>query len=263
MKYVLCVVACAAIGWTPLASDRMTDKDIKALSEKIDQDRDRFEDQLDDNLKNSIFRSATGEVNVKRALDDFQESVKNLKDRLKPEYAASSEAATVLRQASRIDKFFKDKGPGTKGESEWNKLASDLKALAAAYGADFPLPENAPVRRMGDREVAASVDAIAKTADQLKKSLGQDVKKDTAVDPGARAAAIAEVDELSKAAKALRSRLKDGQPSSAEAGKLFATAGRIKSFLDAHQGAVASASVFGGLAPKLQALAAAYGMPGP
>ena len=60
------------------AGDRLSDKDVKALLETLDNSRDRFEDQLDGKLKNGIVRGPRGEVNVRRYLDDLQENVKRL-----------------------------------------------------------------------------------------------------------------------------------------------------------------------------------------
>ena len=98
------------------AADRLTDRDVKALVSRIEEGRDRFDDALDDRLKRSIVRGPGGEVNVGQFLDDFQENIDRLEERLKPEYAASAEAATLLRQASGIDRFFREPA-GTKSES--------------------------------------------------------------------------------------------------------------------------------------------------
>ena len=67
------------------AADRLTDKDVKQLLERIDDERDRFEDQLDGKLKRSIIRGPGGEVNVEKYLDDLQENVDKLKGRFTPQ----------------------------------------------------------------------------------------------------------------------------------------------------------------------------------
>jgi hypothetical protein len=139
--------AIASLAWSSaLAADRLTDGDVKSLVARIEQGRDRFDDALDDKLKRSIVRGPNGEVNVDHFLNDFQESIDRFEERLKPEYAASAEAGTLLRQASAIERFFRQQPAGTRGESEWNRLATDLRTLAAAYGTEFPLAENASVR---------------------------------------------------------------------------------------------------------------------
>jgi hypothetical protein len=264
MNRALFMIVCMAIAWSPIfAADRLTDRDVKELISRIEQGRDRFDDALDGKIKNSILRGPAGEVNVSQFLNDFQESIDRLEERIKPEYAASTEAATVLRQASGIDRFFRQQPPGTRGESEWNRLTTDLKTLAAAYGTDFPLPENASVRRVGDRELAGAVDEVAKAGDRLKKSLDTDLKKIPSIDKPTREAIVAEADQLSKDAKTLRDRVKDGKPSSAEAGKLLERASKVQGFLDKHPQLPTSASVWSGMTERLQKMAGAYGAPWP
>ena len=58
------------------------------------------------------------------------------------------------------------------------------------------------------------------TLDRLKKSLNNDLKKDRTVQKTDREAIVREADQLSKDAKALRGRVRDGKPSSAEADRL-------------------------------------------
>jgi hypothetical protein len=258
MRRTAIVLGVMTLCWSPLfAADRLTDRDVKALADRIEQGRDKFEDALDDGLKNKVLRGPSGEVDVKRFLDDFQENVKRFKERIKPEYAASQEAGTVLRQASSIDSFFRGQPSGTKGESEWNRLATDLKALAGAYSCDFPLAENAAVRRIGDRELATSVEQVEKTAQSMKKSLDQDLKKDTSIDKVSRQSLVDDADQLSKSAKVLRERVKDGKPSSAEAKQVLSDASKLQTVVGSHQ-VPASASNWASAGSNLQKIASAY-----
>ena len=250
------------IASTAGAADRLTDRDVAALVARIEKGRDQFDDALDDKLKNQIVRGPSGEVDVKRFLNDFQESIDRVEERLKPEYAASAEVGTLLRQASTIDRFFRSQQPGTKGESEWNRVATDFKTLAAAYGTEFPTPERASVRRIGDRELEKTVDGLAKTAENTKKALDRELKNDPSVNSAARQGIVADVDQLSKDAKTLKSRVKDGKPSSAEASRVLVQAARLQDFVKTHQVPV-STTTWNSAADQLQNLASAYGAPWP
>jgi hypothetical protein len=252
--------ALASLAAPVLAADRLTDRDVKALVEKIDEGRGKFEDALDNDLKHTVVRNPSGEVDVKRWLDDFDESVGRLKDRLKPEYAASSEATALLRRATALDAFLKQQPSSLKGLSEWNRLSGDLNALAAAYGAAFPLPENAAVRRIGDRELATAAEQLAKSGEQLKKSLENDLKNNTSVSAQDRQAAIADADQWSKDARALRDRIKDGKPSSAEAQRVADGAAKVKAFVEGKT-LPTSARAWAATTSARQAFAQAYGMP--
>jgi hypothetical protein len=245
-------------GSPAVAADRLTDKDVKALVARIEQGRDRFDDALDDKVKNDIVRGPSGEVKVEHFLDDFQENIDRVEERLKPDYAASAEVATLLRQATIIDTAFRRQPGGIRGESEWNRLTTDLKTLAMAYGASFPLNENASVRRVGDRELTEAIEEVADTAGRLKKSLDNELKKDKATPKPTREAVVGEADELAKDAKALRNRVKDGQPSSAEADQLLANAARMQAAIEKYQ-VPASASLWSNASEPLQTVAHAYG----
>jgi hypothetical protein len=259
MKRTALMLVVAALCWSPVfAADRLTDKDIKSLVSRIEDGRDRFDDALDGDMKRDVLRGPTGEVNVANFLNDFQESIDRVEERLKPEYAASAEVSTLLRQATAIDNYFRKHPSGTRGESEWNRLATDFKTLANAYGADFPLAENATVRRIGDRELATTIDQLARSADQLKKSLDTDLKNNTTVDKAAREAIVAEADQLSKDAKALRNLVKDGGPSSAEANRVIARAGKLQEFIGSRR-LPATAGVWPSAIAHLQNVASAYG----
>jgi hypothetical protein len=134
--------------------------------------------------------------------------------------------------------------------------------LATAYGADFPLPANATVRRIGDGELVSAVSQVAASSDQLKKSLDNDLKKDATISKESRQAAVAEAEQMTKDAKALRDRVKDTKPSSAEASKLLAQASKVQGFVDSHQ-VPASAAAWKAATGYVQVVANAYGTPWP
>jgi hypothetical protein len=252
---VLPAAICATIALS--AADRLTDRDVKALVSRIEQGRDRFDDALDGKLKRSIVRGPGGEVNVEDFLNDFQQSIDTLEERLKPEYAGSTEVGTLLRQATSIHRFFSQQPAGTKGESEWTRLESDLKALAFAYGTDFPLPENATTRRIGDGELGVSLGEIAEHTAGLKKTLDNELKRDPTIAKQVREGMTAQVEQLSKAAKSLRGRVKDAQPSSAEAGQLLSLAAQVQASLESRR-VPASKAAWAGAIDRLQIVASAY-----
>lgn len=246
----------------PAAGQRLTDDDVKELSERIYNERDRFEDALDGDFKHAKLRTASGEYDINRFLDDFQERANEYKERLTPSYAASREAAELLKQSSQISGYMKRQAPTMKGMSEWNKLEGSLAQLATAYGTTFPLPDGATPRRIGDGELKAAADAIEQGGKNFKKALEKDLKADKTVDPAARATAVAEADAFAKSAKVLKDRVGDGKPSTAEAQQLFQQAAKVKEFMGSRNLPVAGGA-WGGVGAKLATIAQAYNMPLP
>lgn len=240
-------------------ADRLSDKDVKALIEAVDNGRDRFEDALDGGFKGSILRGPGGEVHVKKFLDDFQNEVGQLKDRFKPDYAASAEAKTVLNRAREIDGFVKGQPSPFKGASEWDRLVVELRRLAGVYGTTFPLPEGAAVRRMNDKETAAAADQLARQADLFKKTVG----KDNALTSTERDAAKRQADDLAKAAKALKSRTSSGKPATGEARQVLDLVGQIGASPAAKKFSPATLSSWGVMQSNLAKLEQAFNIAAP
>ena len=249
---LLCAVVWSGVAFAQ-AAQRLTDKDVKALLEAVDQARDRFEDQLDGKLKNQIVRGATGEVDVARFLDDLQENTGRLKERFTPEYAASSEVAAVLRQGGVIAAFMKQH-PGIKGSSEWDRMASELGRLAGVYGTTFPIAGDGPVRRVNDREAANAAATLAEQADTFKNAVN---REQTLAKP-AKDALKGQVDGVKNAANALKSRIKDSKPSTSEARQLFEA---IRSMREAAKNlSPASLTILGQMQAPLSTLSQAFGI---
>jgi hypothetical protein len=240
------------------SGERLTDRDVKSLLETVDNGRDKFEDTLDGKLKNSVLRGPAGEVNVGKFLDDFQQNVDKAKDRFTPDYAASAEVQTVLRQASDIDVYFRGLPGGYKGASEWDRLLIDLRRLAEAYGTTFPLPPNATVRRINDGEAAQSARLVAQQAGAFRKA----VDSDKAMAKPARDALKREAQELEKRAKTLESRVKDHKPATSEARAVFEQAGTMQDSFGS-QLPPGALQAWGGMRASLTKLQQAFGMLAP
>ena len=262
LAMVASIVGAAALVAPPTAlAERLSDKDVKALIDRIDQERDRFEDQLDGKLKRSIIRGRGGEVDVERYLDDLQENVDNLKERFTPEYAASAEATTVLRQGSDIKRFMATQPPNLDGASEWNRLAASLGELGAAYGTTMPMAEGQQARRLNDREVRKAADDVAKSADRFRKDLDSSLKNDKTVDKAAREAAVREADALKKDAQELASVIGDERPASGEAKALINRAAAIRAASAGRGLSPAAQTAWGSVESGLDKVAQAFGMP--
>jgi hypothetical protein len=213
------------------APTRLPDKDVKALIEQVNDLRDKFEGNLDNDVKKSKLRGASGETDVSAFLDDFQDNVNKLKDRFTDDYSASTEAATVLKQANAIDTFMRNSPGVTKGRSEWERLAASLKSLAQVYASTFPLPEGAAVRRMNDKETATAANDLAEAANRLKS----DYDKTSTLAKPDRDAAKKDADALKKAAQTVKSRTEDGKPATAEFRQLVDLTAKVRTFIEGHQ----------------------------
>ena len=261
-RLLLLISMVAAIWVAPalLSAERLTDKDVRALLDRIDDERDRFEDQLDGKLKRSILRGPRGEVDVERYLDDLQENVDRLKERFKSDYAASAEVTAVLRQASDIHRFMATQPPDLDGASEWNRLSASFGTLATAYGTRLPVPDGDVARRLNDREVKKTAEELGKSADRFKNDLESSLRKDPAVDPAALSAAVSDADALKQDAKRLASVVGDGRPASGEAQAVLERASRVSAASAGRTLSPAAQASWREVETGLDAVARAFGL---
>jgi len=220
---LLCVTPVLAQART----ERLSDKDVKALIDQVDEGRDKFEGNLEGSFKGSTIRNATGETKVAGALQDYQDSTQKLKDRFSADYSASAEVTTVLKQSQAIDAFMQRAAPTMKGRPEWDRQVANLKHLGEAYGTTFPMPDGGAVRRINDKEAAATANAMADAVDRVKDDF--DKLPNPAKDAGKK-----DLELLVKQAGVVKSRIEDGHPATSEMRQLVDQAAKVDAFIATH-----------------------------
>ena len=126
------------------APERLSDKDVKALIDQVDEGRDKFEGNLDGTVQGFDAARAGRRDESLGALQDYQDNTKKLQERFTADYSASTEVATVLKQSTAIDTFMQGAPSAMKGRSEWDRQVANLKRLAESTAPRFPC-------RMGPR----------------------------------------------------------------------------------------------------------------
>ena len=209
---------------------RMSDKGVVALGKTIAKQDKTFEKALPSKFKRSILRGPTGELMVDYYLSDLADSIEHLNDRFTGQYSASAEVTEILTRSSVMHDFFQA-NPGVDGVNEWDLYASSLQQLASAYGAEFPLSEDATVRRIGDKELADAADEASDFVKSFSKQLGKDTKKIKSLKDPVKDAQE-ELKRIGKLSKTLESNIKKDKPSSAEAKQIVAAVGEVEDVLD-------------------------------
>ena len=236
------VIAALLAGATARAEEvfvRNSDKQIKAIVEKIHKDQSKFRGALAGDFKNSVVRSPSGEFKVEDFLKDFDNATERVEKRFTGKYSASSEVQQLLQLGTKMHVYVRGT-PAMKGANEWDVLASDLNALAVSYGAKFPPEADAPIRRIGDVELEDALAAVGKATDGVKTEIKKAQKSTPALAEKAPQAST-DLDSLKKAASALKSRIASGNPATAEARQVAALAQSIGSTLDGAPATVATA----------------------
>jgi len=208
-----------------IATQRLTDQEIKTLLEGIENKRSAFEAALDDKLKNSTIKAERGEVKTNQFFDDLQDQVKRSRDRFSSNYSASSEVLSLLQFATRLDAWASTQPAGFRGSREWGVLASDCRRLAAAYNSGLLRPGQpalgAQARRLNDAELVTVAANVEKNMDAFRRAYSSALAGNTDLTPASRETAIQNVDAMKNSARALNAALGKQQKGVAEANALL------------------------------------------
>jgi hypothetical protein len=213
------------------ATDRLTDQDVKALLERIENKRAAFEAALDQTLKNSTIRGPRGEVNTNEFFDDLQDQVRRTADRFASNYSASSEVLSLLQFAARLDAWASAQPAGFRGSKEWGALASDFRRLSAAYNSALLRPGQralgAQARRVNDAELMAAVANVGKHMEAFRSAYDSALTGNTTLTSTNRQSAIHTVDGMRSGAEALHAALEKKQKGVGEANALLRGTGTM------------------------------------
>jgi DNA repair exonuclease SbcCD ATPase subunit len=243
-------------------AERMTDEQVKKLIEDIATGYDTWKKDLEkSNLDDAVITSAERTINVKTFLKDFEKAIDTVKDRFKPEYAASPEVLALLRLGSDVE--LRHRRQGDTPRSTWPPLAAKLDALARAYGVAWPIESmNVQAGRLNDDELAGKVEQMEKAAKELRSEAENAAKANKAIDKASRESLKASIQQLEPMAKEVRSRIKDDRPAAVEVGQLFSQTAKVKDTLTKLSLFSAGGS-WRGIDTGSEALARAFALPKP
>jgi len=244
-------------------AERMTDEQVKKLIEDIDAGYRTWKQDLEkENLDDAVITSAERTIKVKDFLKDFEQAIDVLKDRFKPEYAASPEVLALLRRGSDVE--LRNRRQGQTRSSAWPALGAKLDALAHAYALAWPV-ESMTVQagRLNDGELAGKVEQMENAAKALQSETEKAAKANKSIDKAMRGSLKSSIQQLDQKAKEVRSRIKEDRPAAVEVGQLLSQTGNLKATLTKLSLPSAEGPAWRGIESGTEALARAFDMPKP
>jgi hypothetical protein len=253
------LVAVASVA--PARAERLTDEEVKRLIEDIDRGFDTWKDDLEKrNLDDAKITTPERTIDVKTFLKDFEKAIDAVKDRFKPDYAASPEVMALLRLGSDVERD--GRRPGQTPSSAWSALSAKLGNLADAYDLSWPVESiRAQAARLNDGEVAARVEQMEKSVKQLEGEAAKAAKADKSLDKATREGLKTSIQELERQARDVRERVKDDRPAAHEVGQLLSQTREVEELITRLRLSPAGNSAWQGVESGTDLLARTYGVP--
>jgi len=235
---VLCVFVLIAVvallAGPAMAAERMNDKAVEQQGKQIKEGFEIWKKALEKKkFEDAVIRGAAGTIDVREYLKSFAKDIDTFNDRFKDTKSAGTDALALLRRASDVERRVRQQG-GISTPAEWAALSTQCKALAAAYGAVFPLESmDATANRLSDKELIERLDEMGRLAKRVKGPVDDLAKKTAGMDKSARETMKLEFDSIDRLAGEVADRLRKGEPASVQVSQLLAVTGSAQGKLAA------------------------------
>ncbi|HEY6045507.1 MAG TPA: YMGG-like glycine zipper-containing protein [Pyrinomonadaceae bacterium] len=95
--------------------------------------------------------SNTGNEDANLLVRDFDDSVRQLRDRFETRQSTTADVQDVLNRAARIDLFLRRRSVDARTQNQWASMRVDLNQLANAYRVSWPQTTNYPPYDTGNQ----------------------------------------------------------------------------------------------------------------
>lgn len=146
------LIAVFGAGRSVNGQDRMNDRDVKALTSRMEHDADRFKHSLHEEMEHAHWEDKRDRESMNRAASDFEQATDRLKGHFHDGNARPADVQEVLDRGAAIDGMIMGRHLLPRVRTDWVALRGDLDQLATAYNINWswpqaPGPESAPPDR--------------------------------------------------------------------------------------------------------------------
>ncbi len=242
-------------------SYRLTEKEMKALLERIERGADRFRNSLGKMLDVSALDDTKAEDNINHFVKEFEAATDHLKHRFDDDQSAAGDVEEVLRRAARIDGFMTRSGMNSRAQEDWAELRRNLDQLATAYNVSWNWDgvSSRPFR-LNDEQVKTLLGRIERDADSFRKSLNDALDKTDFNGTKAEDNINDYVKEFEVATDHLKDRFSKKRSAANDAEEVLQRAARIDAFMHNHGLTERAQNDWSQLRGGLDELATAYGV---
>ena len=112
---------------------RVTDREVQTLIDRIETRSNSFRNAVDRTLDRSTIDGTNREDSLNALIANYETATDRLRDNFRARRSTVADAQDVLNRAARVDQFVRNNRLGSRAESDWNLLRTDLDTLAGYY----------------------------------------------------------------------------------------------------------------------------------
>jgi hypothetical protein len=206
LKRVLPVLTLAALV-APVRAEppmRYSDREVRAVVQRIDERAGQFRKHLDKALDESPLQGSQREDNINQFVRDFEQAAHHLRDHTGAGRRSSADVQELLDRASAIDPFMRRNQLDEPAERDWALLSADLSDLARMY--DVRWGRNRWAGHPADSETAELLARISDRTEEFRRRLGGSLERMRLTDTRQQDQIYRDLQQFTEATNRLRER---------------------------------------------------------
>jgi hypothetical protein len=112
---------------------RVADREVQTVIQRIENNTDRFKNQIGRALNNSNVDNTRREDSINYMVSEFEAATNRLRDNFNGRRSTAADAQEVFNRGAMIDRFMRNNQLPNRAETTWSEIRSDLNTLAGYY----------------------------------------------------------------------------------------------------------------------------------
>jgi hypothetical protein len=260
--------ALALIGVSAQAqqSRRITDRQVSATLQRLEQSTNKFRGSLNLALVNARIDETRPQNDINTFEPALSSAIDHFTDRFTHHQAGAADVQSILQKASLVNGFMNRNRLSTPVQNDWASVRTDLNSLATAYGVSWQWNQQTPPPmsssrslRLSEGELNQLIRRIAAGGDSFRSSLNAAFDRNSSSQPSGRDMLVA-VGYFRDATDQLRNQFDAKQPLVNYVTPVLNRATPIDTYMSNNQLTTQAQNDWSTLRGELNTLAGAYNL---
>jgi hypothetical protein len=263
----LAFVVLSIVGVNAQNANRIADRQISGMLQRLEQSSNKFHNSLNLALVNGRVDETRPQNDINTFEPAFSSAVDQFTDRFTHRQAAAADVQNILQKALPVNGFMSRNRLNLQVQNDWTAVRTDLNTLAKAYSVSWQWSEQtlpavnlSRSSRLSDSELNQLIRRIEAGGDRLRASLTDAFDRNLYNQTRSEGNMIVAVGDLRNATDQLRNRFDAKQPAHEYVERVLARAAPIDTYLRNNRLTPRTQNDWATLRGDLNTLAGAYNL---
>ena len=252
---------------TPQPSNRLRDRQVSGILQRLERSSTRFRNSLNLALVNGRIDETRPQNDINSFEPAFSTAMDQFKDRFTHRQAVAGDVQDVLQKAVIVNGFMTRNKLNLQVQNDWTSVRTDLNALASAYGVSWQWNQQTPPpmssnrsTRLPESELNQLIRRITAGGDSFRSSLTAAFDRSSYNQPQSERDMLVAAGYLRDATDQLRNQFDAKQPLAGYVAPLLTRARPIDTYMSNNQLTTQAQTDWSNLRGDLDTLAGAYNL---